>query len=181
VAVVGFDVKLGRELGTVDGCELGTNDGKLLCNTLGVNDGNALGDENGNEDGRALGLLFGKPEGAHDGIGGQSQFNGIQESHVSLHVAATPSIAHSSMVIAEQNLNLFSPSTKYFKSSSESEHLSSTQLAHVIGQWTLTPGNAQRSAMRHSFAPTHVQTLPILFSSISSPSYVLNLKGLSRH
>ena len=35
--------------------------------------------------------------------------------------------------------------------------------------------------MRQLFPATHVQKLPILFSSISSPSYVLNLRGLSRH
>ena len=120
-------------------------------------------------------------EGAHVGIGGQLQVNGKQELHVALQVAATPSIAHKSLVIWEQYLNLFAPSTWYVNSNGESEHLSSTQVSHVIGQWILTPGNAQRSAMRQSFAPTHVQKFPILFSSISSPSYVLNLRGLSRH
>ena len=108
----------------------------------------------------------------------------MQELHVARHVAATPSIAHKSLWLSdmsEQYVNLFIPSISYVNSSCESEHLPSTQVAHVIGQWILTPGNAQRSAVRHAFLPTHVQKLPILFSSISSPSYVLNLRGLSRH
>ena len=94
VNVVGFDDKLGNKLGVIDGNELGTNDGDMLGKTLGVNEGNTLGNEDGANDGRALGLLLGELEGAHDGIGGQSQVNGIQELHVDLHVAATPSIAH---------------------------------------------------------------------------------------
>ena len=90
VVVVGFDVILGNELGAIDGNELGINDGNVLGNTLGVNDGNTIGNEDGVDDGRELGLLLGALEGAHDGIGGQSQFDGMQELHVALHVAAIP-------------------------------------------------------------------------------------------
>ena len=124
-------------------------------------------------------------EGEHDGIDGQSQLRGMQELHVSLHDAAIPSIAHKSSELSAtittefvvsfwkfigmllQYTNLLVPAISYVNCSVESEHLSSLQVPHVIGQWTLTPGNPQRSAVRHLFPPTHVQKLPTLFPSLS--------------
>ena len=118
-----------------DGDKLRINDGAILGSALGSNEGNTLttrdgtndGTDDGVNDGRALGLLLGAIEGVHVGIGGQSQVNGIQELHVDLHVAATPSIAHKSsglsattvtfvsllkfFGIALQYVNLFAPPT----------------------------------------------------------------------
>ena len=72
----------------------------MVGNALGTEDGinDGMNDKVGNtlNEGKALGLLLGALEGVHDGIGGQSQFSGMQELHVALHVAATPSIVHKS-------------------------------------------------------------------------------------
>ena len=92
---------------------------------------NALGTTLGVTDGSILGAL----EGAHEGISGQSQSDGIHESHLLLHVAETPSSSHTSVLIRSHLFHLTVPSvSKNLKSIFESEHCSVPQVAHVIGQ-----------------------------------------------